>query len=302
MKLVKTFWTLGALLVTLLAAAESQATFTANLGTFNGGDGSININFNSGQEAVNTGQGGQFQWTVDSGPNPGYINYGSTGSFTSFCIEIPQPVSPGSTQYTYTQAFLPNAPSPINNPDTPMGLAAANEIAAMWQVEITGNGGSSSPVFTDPIARAAFQLAIWKLEYDKPLSSDVPAGLLTLSTPAANNAFWTTAASYVRVTNTLSAVSNPANNIIDLADKYMTSAFGQLASAGPVANLFAIVATNGAPTYDSNGLITNSSNQDQVVALPGGNGQLTTPEPGTFLIWSMLGLVGFGLRRRFRAK
>ena len=163
----------AALLVVLVAVAPAGADFnttvTATL------DGSNTLSPSEAVE-INLGGGntpgtspslnytpGAVNWT--QGGNPNQQNTLLPTDFTTFCIELTQDISPGST-YTYNLTALQDAPNPgtaNTGGKGGMGAAKATEIAYLWGTFHSSIGTSGDKADDNA---AAFQLAIWKIEYD----------------------------------------------------------------------------------------------------------------------------------------
>ncbi|HEV3261993.1 MAG TPA: PEP-CTERM sorting domain-containing protein [Gemmataceae bacterium] len=82
-------------------------------------------------------------------------------NFTAFCLELTQDISPG-VPYTYRLANLADAPNPgsaATGGASGMGPVKANEISQLW-------GAFHSSIGKNGTLAAAFQLDIWKIEYD----------------------------------------------------------------------------------------------------------------------------------------
>ncbi len=112
---------------------------------------------------------GEMNWTAKGTNNPAWL----TNPFTTFCIELTQDVSPGNT-YTYKLVQLQDAPNPgtsQNGNGSGMGIDKADKIRQLWYADYNSIG-------SDGVKAAAFQLAIWKIEYDWT-SSSIPASLFT---------------------------------------------------------------------------------------------------------------------------
>jgi len=101
---------------------------------------------------------GLFNWTVLS--NTG-ASLGPT--FTGFCIELTQGVSPGTT-YFYNEASLDQAPDP-DAAFAPMGGLKAAQIARLitvYNADVTGTAAQRA---------AAAQIAIWETVYDDSVTT-----------------------------------------------------------------------------------------------------------------------------------
>ena len=88
-----------------------------------------------------------------------------SGSFTTFCIEINQPVRIGRS-HEYEVVELANAPFPgvgVGN-GKGMGADKANDIQHLW--------ANYYRIDFNPVEAAAFQIAIWEILYDDALLLD----------------------------------------------------------------------------------------------------------------------------------
>ncbi len=127
---------------------------------------------------INTGNGsspsisyypGEMNWTAKGSGNPAWL----TDKFTTFCIELTQDVSPGNT-YEYQLVQLQDAPNPgtsQNGNGSGMGNGKADKIRQLWYADYNSIG-------SDGVKAAAFQLAIWKIEYDWT-NSPIPSSLFS---------------------------------------------------------------------------------------------------------------------------
>ena len=127
----------------------------------------VTINLGDGSSPSVAYYPGVVNWTVKTPPagKPNASWAPAVGSnFTTFCIELPQEIYPGNV-YTYQLTALANAPNPGTppaqaTPGTPgMGAIKAGAIEELW-------GQDHSSIGTNGTDGAAFQLAVWKLEYD----------------------------------------------------------------------------------------------------------------------------------------
>ena len=161
----------AALVAALAVAALLCAGRPARAGTITallngtGLDGIINpgadvtINRGDGSTPSVAYHPGVVNWTM--APNGNQSGLPFARNFTTFCIELTQDISPGNS-YTYTLSDLASAPKPGSGQTgngNGMGATKADKIAELW-------GAFDGPIGTDGTKAAAFQLAIWKIEYD----------------------------------------------------------------------------------------------------------------------------------------
>jgi hypothetical protein len=150
--------------VCLFATASHAGVVTASLDSYsnpgfsNLGDPVVKINNGAGGTTFTTyGHAGSFNWT-------GAVSTGDPAlpsSFQSFCVDVNHAVFAGTT-YTFTTSTL--------GPSSGTGFNTSDKVSAvqlLWggfygQISSYTYNGSVNP----EINGAAFQLAIWKLEYD----------------------------------------------------------------------------------------------------------------------------------------
>lgn len=186
-------------------------------------------------------QGGAVDWsnlTYLSGDNH-YIFAGnpttspSPSQFISFCIELTQDIQLNST-YTVDVVSLASAPKPASGPlATGMGSTAAMLISELWAAhfhDIFYTASQQNPVEpTQEEQAAAFQLAIWKLEYDS------------------NNLNYTGDALFQH--GYLQITQNMSNTSVGQAEKWIADVVA-MNDKGPQANLLAITGDGGIDFQD----------------------------------------------------
>jgi hypothetical protein len=161
MRATKIVWLVGCLLVFGLAGKGRADFVTATLN----GTGLDDTISPGAYVTINLGDGS----TPSINYKPGLVNWTGSptnapalrGAFTTFCLELTQDISPGST-YVYNLVALESAPKPgsaATGGAGGMGAAKGTEIRQLW----TAFHGS---IGSDGAKAAAFQLAIWKIESD----------------------------------------------------------------------------------------------------------------------------------------
>lgn len=223
-----------------------------------------------GSPALGAFRGGLLHWTQNApstsyAPMPmrdaanGSTSFSST-SFVSVGVGMTLDL-PSGVIATYQTGALTSQ----------VGQVAADYIAQLWHNHIgdlAGNKPSSSmsfkslKVFQDPNRNSigAFQIAVWKLVSDQGLNFDLASGRLTAD-PGAER---------------------------QLAQTWLNELAVQ-GIGGAKANLFALRSSGVLPVY-------------QIVELQPGITPLVAeqplPEPGTIVIWGVLGALGVGVGRR----
>jgi hypothetical protein len=156
-----------ALALALLAVQPARATSFGTLdATLQSGSSLPDIINPGAWVTVNLGNGsspnipyypGLMHWTLNSNNTSPHLALPT--QFTSFCIDLPQDVSAGS-KVTFTAMDLTSAPID-GSPNTAQLLTTtqAHKIAELW-------GRYYNTIGTSGANAAAFQLAIWKIEYD----------------------------------------------------------------------------------------------------------------------------------------
>ena len=229
-------------------------------------------------------EGGAFAWSANAAANglasapPGLTNSsGTQADIVTFCIQLNQNLA--STTYTLTPlelAPIPNLSSISGgglDADGSMKTDTVQVIEWLWTEHIVDALSSAD-------GAAAFQLAIWKLEYDGRNTGTINWSTTAPKTP-------TTPANHI--------VASGPSNIIDLATLWIH----QASAHDPIV---------GTPNYAELGLVhlaalTSENQQDQLTPyIDGVNPFITVPvpEPVSLIVWSFLGLAGvaFGRRRK----
>jgi hypothetical protein len=259
-----------ALVWTWIVAAQAQAgMLTATLSSSDPLNPATPVNINLG-DGTTAGMfvytPGVVNWTIAPGGNQTGLNIPT--NFTSFCIELTQDISPGNS-YAYTvNTSDPNtglASAPVSStPGNGMGTAAANALAQLF-----GQYYNTMMANGTGVDAAAFQLAIWKIEYDWGIPGDT-------SISAGNTSFATgnflANSSGVGSTNV-----NNANAAISLAENWLNSI-----AANPITDTPASVGLYA---------LTNPNYQDQIIEVPPSS--LPVPSTAYLAGFSILCLFGY---------
>lgn len=202
---------------------------------------------------VGLNEGGAFDFKVNNPSSTEFLGSGGVASSTgilSFCIEMTEYIQYGPTNMTMIP--LADGPAQVSGPNVNgMGATSAMLIEELWGKYI--NTVLDPPAgLTTSQAAGAFQLAVWKLEYD---------GHDPYATPGSVNF----GKGYVEAT----AHNASDAKILNTASNWINSLSLNPAS-GDLANLVAI----SGPNF-----------QDQVC-------QIVTPEPSSNLIWLVVAAIG----------
>lgn len=177
----------------VLTAQPARAAFTAQLVDLTPQNPYVTVNV-SNSDANNSfsysnAVAGQLNWRATAAV-PG-VTTGPNHAFGTFCIEIPRNVYLGST-YTLTPTPLADLPTSRN---PAMGPLKAAQIEALWaQWRGTLDTGTAAQVAAN---YAAFQLAIWEIEYENSTTYRVNTGNFRATNTAANPGITTLANSYL---------------------------------------------------------------------------------------------------------
>lgn len=277
-----------ALAAVALTAAAAQAGVVGSVNMSYLGDrgntGGVSVTLSPGGTlgTINLNQGGPFLWQLNSISltNPSQdsqfaANVG-TNQLVTFCIQLNSYIS-GTADYSIIKP-ISEAPdlgyqqgAPYNSltaADVQMGAVAADLIALMWQ-----NHGAAAMIGgfsgADGDAAAAFQLAIWKIEYDAKTYAD-------------NSALHN-----LEDFNSGTLRATGSSTTIDAAEALIKEAVTQH------------LAVNSATTYTRATMYALSARssegyvyQDQLVGylnVPTTPFAATAPEPGSLLIWTVIG-------------
>ena len=198
-------------------------------------------------------EGGAFDFKVNNPSSTEFLGSGGVASSTgilSFCIEMTEYIQYGPTNLTMIP--LADGPAQVSGPNVNgMGATSAMLIEELWGKYI--NTVLDPPAgLTTSQAAGAFQLAVWKLEYD---------GSDPYATPGSVNF----GKGYVEAT----AHNAGDAAILSTASNWINS-LSLTPASGDTAQLVAI----SGPNY-----------QDQVC-------QIVTPEPSSNLIWLVVAALG----------
>lgn len=147
--------------VTIGAASAARAT---PVGTLNVTlDGYRGGTFDT---SIEDGGAGAFRWKNVSGSAAGMPTYAPDGTFLSFCIELRENISLGST---YSYSVVPPAEAPeLNGGAGPMGTARAGLLGSWFTSYYMGHTWSDWGATTNDqkLNTMAFQLGIWEIIYE----------------------------------------------------------------------------------------------------------------------------------------
>jgi len=278
--------------------------FAAQVQLFNASSGG------TATETTTLDNGGAFTWSgiyqnTDSSGNPTGppIAFGPPSGvgtlappLLAYCLELNQTLNTSPAQNSF-QVTTDIAATPVGTGipsigGVPgMGTVAAGYMSDLWALHFNTLPGGAE---TNARDSGAFQLAIWKLEYD--VLGGVAGGTGTkngiqYTAGVITGIDWTTG--FVRATN------EGSQDELGIASAYLIGLISNI-NADPL--LRAMVSSS----FDPN--LNNGSAQDQLFqTTPGGVGHPNTPpvpEPASMVCWLLMGTVAGGLRfarRRRRA-
>ncbi len=238
-------------------------------------------------ETWNSSQGGLLGWTQVSvngfGPvqDPSFApNTGHYLAFNTACVEVVQNVY-WDSKATWTIQSLASAPEPnnINGLSGGMGSTAADLIQQLYN-NYASNFATASPGGASLFA-GAFQMAIWKIEYDST-KVDTGGNVVPNQSPGSFdfNTGRLTATAGTDETKLATAMLN-GGTFGSMPYSRLTGATGDQ-SANPT--VYALVSTTGGDG--------NNGFQDQAIAFVTlGNTAVSAsvvPEPASLVIWSLL--------------
>ncbi len=222
--------------------------------------------------------GGAFLWNVLPGssltpaptiddfvdPTPGNTVAANATDLLTFCLELNRNIGWGG-QYRaeiLPLADLPSSGAPPGSSPLGMGPVSAELIAKLWYKYYSNAVAGLSPQgATISPAAGAFQLAIWKLEYDPELMTGT-----SFAASGFGSGFLT--------------VDDLSHSIVSLAASWIDDILKNR-------NVYEMANLRGLRLTDRNG---NGDYQDQVAQLTGGNIQsFPAPEPASLAIWLVVG-------------
>jgi len=264
-----TFIGLGIVLGLVATNGSARANFTVSgPGSYSLGPvGNLSSVSLSGPNGFSySGQAGQFTWNNDPLLSPDNDIVLTGGKVTSFCIEIPEHVSSGSTYYFERHTSLTDLPD-ANGGGSKMNGTQATMIRQIWQ-------SFHTDALTSGDKAAAFQVAIWTVLYGNGgLSHTTGSGSLTAGG-------W--------------AVSG-SSTILDQAKTYLTT-FGSV-QANLVGYKLRLDSSTGANAQDQLVEVTGPMPNNT----PDAPNPLAAPAPPA-LILALCGIIpGIAVRRRLLA-
>lgn len=282
---LKSLFTTASIAAGLLAVTSpANAAFTAKFNDLNGslpGPYSVDVTVSGTSISNKTVTAGQFDWKLLGGDTSGLLisGTGSNAVFHTFCIEILQNVSSGTT-YTFTPESWSSLPTSGPNLTT----QKVNQLKQLWGAL---NPNSSTAVASLTAAGynageylAAFQVAVWAIVYGN--------GSVTYSN---NTGSWDNKKDKIVSGNFTATVSANSTSVIDLTATWLTTLFG-----------------NGYNSYTSNitgfklTKVGGGAAQDQIGELipsgGGGGGPIPAPVPAS----AILVLTGFAPCLAFRRR
>lgn len=236
------------------------------------GPSSVGVTLQLNGQTVSDGtatlnQGGAFLWSGTYTPTGGSAT--TVNGLLTYCIEVNQNIYPGYSGQTY-YVTTDVGSAPVGTALPTMGSQAAGYLAELWALHIQDATSSNT-------GSGAFQLAIWKLEYDVLHASSSSTAPIQIVNGVIKGVNWGA--------GSLLASGNQAE--LDLATSYLMN----LTSDASAANLRALISGN-----------SNGNYQDQLFAVPGPNSVFAVPEPAGIVTWlligSVVGCAGLVPRRR----
>jgi hypothetical protein len=214
--------------VLAFTSAANAASVTAKLTSVDMTSFSVTV-VNSSGTYTESGGAGKFHWdgSVAGGSNPTGLN----GAFTSFCIDLKDWVSIGST-FTYDLADLKSAPI-LNGAGAGINAGLAGGMGATKANVLSLLFGQHYNDVVDAATAGAFQAAIWEIVYEDVVPTFTDYDVTQLDPGSSTFGF---------------KINSPGS-VTSTANTWLHS----LNSAGPKMSLAAI---------------TSSTYQDQIVVVP----------------------------------